>query len=96
MPAITAGTGTATINIPDHDILVDLCANSTNCEVSLVVEVNTGTPDAVSECVGDNNDHTFNLPMEIPDLVVSMDSTHRSSVMTIRFRATVLSVWPVM
>ncbi len=71
LPAITAGTGTATINIPDHDILVDLCANSTNCEVSLVVEVNTGTPDAVCECVGDNNDHTFNLPMEIPDLMVT-------------------------
>ncbi len=30
-----------------------------------------GTPDAVCECVGDNNDHTFNLPMEIPDLMVT-------------------------
>ncbi len=66
-------TITYTLDPTKSGVEFNACADSDNCTLSLVVDVDPN--ENVCECdVGDNR-QIFDLPMEIPDLVVSMDST---------------------
>ncbi|MCK4760807.1 MAG: DUF11 domain-containing protein [Candidatus Aminicenantes bacterium] len=66
---ITAPGGTQTFTLTDEDVIVDLCNNSTNCRVSLVIEADyTAT---ICESDGTDNDLIYDKTITIPELTVN-------------------------
>lgn len=65
---------TENISISSEDIAINLVDNSTNCQVSIRVEVDYDTPDSICECNGNNNGYCTDKGVDIPDIEVVSDT----------------------
>jgi uncharacterized repeat protein (TIGR01451 family) len=74
---VPSGGGSQAFAITSHGITTDLVSNSSNCQVSLRVEVDY--VDAIPECDGTDNIHCAdNNAVDLPDLEVFSDLLHVS------------------
>ena len=70
---LAAGGGTQTFAISPHDVTANICANSTNCTVSLLIAADyTG---AICESDGTNNTLCADKSIAIPNLTVNTVAT---------------------
>lgn len=70
---ISAGGGTQVVAITPETIAANLVANSTDCEVSVQIEVDYSS----TICESDGTDNTYcsaNIPVDIPDLEVQSET----------------------
>ncbi len=76
--------------IAPFDTTINFCANSTGCQVSILITANDG--DIIHECSGGNNTRCTDKPISIPDLAITSVTPAATCISTGNVTGTVIVI----